>query len=73
MNEFCHTGYLSMLLAEVIPRERMENIILVDRSWSLPSGESIIYVPHTHTYTQYRSISRICGYIHMCDMTHSYL
>jgi len=50
MNEFCHTGYLSMLLAEVIPRERMENIILVDRSWSLPSGESIIYVPHAHTY-----------------------
>ena len=34
-------GYLSMLLADILPRTRIQRILLVDRSWPLPAGAAL--------------------------------
>ena len=39
-------GYLSMFLSEILPKEKIERVILIDKAWAIASKETTELKPH---------------------------
>ena len=42
----CGKGYLSMFLSEILPQEKVERFILVDKAWAIASKDTKELKPH---------------------------
>lgn len=46
MDLCCGKGYLSMFLSEILPKEKVNRFILVDKAWAIASTETKELKPH---------------------------
>ncbi|KAL7542301.1 hypothetical protein ACHAWF_009895 [Thalassiosira exigua] len=53
----CGKGYLSMLLSELLPPDKVEKIVLVDRQWPMHNMEpQSHHISWTHIYGSYKEV-----------------